>query len=246
MARENLPEQSRGQSAAQRPAGGGVERAPAAAPRMPGALQAGPLGFVESPDRFHWWAELSDGVKAHLERKVGPAIEWWADRHERDQNRPYAVVLGPNGLAVTTPRVNTQGQRTQSVHVDPFVPSSIKHAAVHQQATRPRGGLRSLVSRKSSTPTAAPQLEVSENMRGVLGNLPLEAQQRLQTPFLGSQAVQHYRYYYYGSEDDFDFWCYLAGDRTVTFASGHRSLAPGAAPHQAAWRLICYQADIAR
>jgi hypothetical protein len=246
MTRDNLPEHSRGRPAEQRPAGGGVERAPAA-PRMPAAHEAGPLGFVPSPDRFHWWAEIHDDVKAYLERKVGPAIEWWADLHERERDRPYAVVLGPNGLAVTTPRVNSQGQRTQSVRIDPFVPSSIKHAVVQQQPTRPRGGLRSLASRGRDEPAApAPQLELTQDMRGTLGNLPLEAQQRLQTPFLGSQAVQHYRYYYYGNDEDLDLWMYLAGERTVTFASGHRTLPSGAEPHQASWRLTCYQADVAR
>jgi hypothetical protein len=246
MARDHLPEHSRGQAAADRPVGGGVDRAAGAAPTLPGGFEAGTLGWVESPDRFHWWGEIHNDVKAHLERAVGPAIEWWADRHERERNRAYAVVLGPNGLAVTTPRVNLQGQRTQSVRVDRFVPGSLKHAAVQQQPTRPRGGLRSLVSRKSPEPSDAPRLELNEDMRGTLGNLPLEAQQRLQAPFLGSQAVQHYRYYYYGTDEDLDFWCYLVGDRTVTFASGHRALPAGAAPPQAAWRLTCYQADVAR
>ncbi|NIK56981.1 hypothetical protein [Kribbella shirazensis] len=247
MTRDNLPEQSRGRPAAQRPAGGGVERAPAA-PNLPGAHQASALGFVPSPDRFHWWAELHDDVKAYLERKVGPAIEWWADLHERERDRPYAVVLGPNGLAVTTPRVNSQGQRTQSVRIDPFVPSSIRHAVVQQQPTRPRGGLRSLVSRdRGERPaTTAPQLELTQEMRGILGNLPLEAQQRLQTPFLGAQAVTHYRSYYYGNDEDLDMWCYLAGEKTVTFATGHRTLPSGADPQQASWRLVCYQADVAR
>ncbi|HET6740993.1 MAG TPA: hypothetical protein VFH76_18745 [Kribbella sp.] len=247
MSRDNLPEQSRGRPAAQRPSGGGVERAqPTQA--MPAAHQAGALGFVPSPDRFHWWAELSGDVKTYVEGKVGPAVEWWADLHERERDRPYAVVLGPNGLAVTTPKVNQRGQRTQSVRLDKFVPSSLKHAVVQQQATRPRSGLRSLMGRgrDEQQPTAAPQLELSEYMRGVLGNLPLEAQQRLQTPFLGSQAVQHYRSYYYGNDEDLDMWLYLAGERTVTFASGHRSLPAGADPQQASWRLVCYQADVAR
>jgi hypothetical protein len=247
MSRDNLPEQSRGRPAAHRPAGGGVERAPAA-PSLPGSHQASALGFVPSPDRFHWWAELSDDVKAYLERKVGPAIEWWADLHERERDRPYAVVLGPNGLAVTTPRVNSQGRRTQSVRIEPFVPSSIRHAVVQQQPTRPRSGLRSLVSRGRDDRSAitAPQLELTQEMRGILGNLPLEAQQRLQTPFLGSQAIKHYRSYYYGNDEDLDMWCYLAGEKTVTFASGHRTLPLGADPQQASWRLVCYQADVAR
>jgi hypothetical protein len=248
MARDNLPEQSRGRPAAQRPASGGVERAPAA-PSMPGAHEAAPLGFVSSPDRFHWWGELHDDVKAYVERKVGPAIEWWADLHERERDRPYAVVLGPNGLAVTTPRVNNQGQRTQTVRIDPFVPSSIKHAVVLQQATKPRGGLRSLVSRgkdEQSQQSVPPQLNLTQEMRGVLGNLPLEAQQRLQTPFLGAQAITHYRFYYYGNDEELDLWCYLAGDKTVTFATGHRTLPNGVDPQHASWRLTCYQADVAR
>ena len=245
MSRDNLPQQSRGFPAAQRPAGGGVERSHG--PAVPGAHEARPLGFVEGPDRFQWWAELSNDVKAYVERKVGPAVEWWADRHERERDRPYAVVLGPNGLAVTTPKVNPQGQKTQSVHVDAFVPSSLKHAVVEQHPTRTRSGLRSLISRGKDDPKAkAPQLELTEKMRGILGNLPLEAQQRLQTPFVGSQAIKHYRSYYYGNDEDLDMWLYLAGDRTVTFMSGHRTLPAGTDPQYAAWHLVCYQADVAR
>ncbi|GAA1586924.1 hypothetical protein GCM10009742_36250 [Kribbella karoonensis] len=206
------------------------------------------MAWKKRPDRFYWWAELSNGVKAHVERQVGPAVEWWADWDDRDRDRPYAVVLGPKGLAVTTPRVNPHGQRTQSVHVDAFVPSSLKHAVVQQQPTRPRSGLRSIMSRGGAQPqpTVAPELGLTEKMRGVLGNLPLEAQQRLQTPFLGSQQIKHYKMYYFGTDEDLDLWLYLAGDRTVTFVSGHRTLPAGAGPEHAAWRLVCYQADVAR
>lgn len=247
MNRDNLPEQSRGFPAAQRPAGGGVERSQGGGPTLPASHQAAPLGFVPSPDRFHWWAELSSDVKAYVERKVGPAVEWWADLHERERDRPYAVVLGPNGLAVTTPKVNQHGQRTQTVHVDAFVPSSLKHAVVQQQPTRPRSGLRTLMSpRAGEQPPAPPQLALTAHMRGVLGNLPLEAQQRLQTPFLGSQPIKHYKSYYYGNDEDLDMWLFLAGDRTVTFATGHRTLPAGTDPQQASWRLVCYQADIAQ
>jgi hypothetical protein len=247
MSRDNLPEQSRGNPAAQRPAGGGIERSQGGGgPSLPGAHEARTLGFVPSPDRFHWWAQLSNGVKAHVEREVGPAVEWWCDLHERERDRPYAIVLGPKGLAVTTPKVNQHGQKTQSVHIDAFAPSSLKHAVVQQQPTRPRTGLRSLLSGGKTEQPAAPQLALTADMRGLLGNLPLEAQQRLQTPFLGSQAIQHYKSYYYGNEEDLDLWLYLAGDRTVTFASGHRTLPAGTDPQYASWRLVCYQADVAR
>ncbi|TDW66297.1 hypothetical protein [Kribbella pratensis] len=244
----NLPEQSRGRPATRREAGG-LERS-TATPQLPGAHEAADMNFVPSPDRFHFWDELHDDVKAYVERKVGPRIDWWADRHKRERDRPYAVVLGPNGLAVTTPRVNAQGQRTQSVRLDPFVPSSLKHAVVQQQPTKPRGALRNLVPGRAGTtpgPSAPPpQLNLTQDMRGFLGNLPLEAQHRLQTPFLGSQPVKHYLSYAYGTDEDYDAWCYLAGTHTVTFASGHCTRPPGTPPTQATWHLTCYQADIAR
>jgi hypothetical protein len=243
----NLPEQSRGRPATRRETGGVVRST--ATPQMPGAHEATNLNFVPGPDRFHYWSEISDDVKAYLERKVGPKIDWWADRHKRERDRPYAVVLGPNGLAVTTPRVNQQGQRTQSVRLDPFVPSSLKHAVVRQQPTKPRGALRSLVSGRAGTPEPTappPELDLTQDMRGFLGNLPLEAQHRLQTPFLGAQPVKHYLSYAYGNDEDFDAWCYLAGTHTVTFASGHCTRPNGADPTQATWNLTCYQADVAR
>jgi hypothetical protein len=245
MTSGNLPEQSRGRPATRREAGG-VERS-SGTPQRPGAHEATNLNFIPGPDRYHFWEELHDDVKAYVERKVGPRIAWWADTHQRERDRPYAVVLGPNGLAVTTPRVNQQGQRTQSVRLDPFVPGSLKHAVVQQQPIKPRGALRSLVSGRAGAPETAtpPQLNLSQDMRGFLGNLPVEAQHRLQNPFLGSQTVKHYLSYAYGNDEEYDAWCYLAGDRTVTFAFGHCTRPNGAGPSQATWHLTCYQAEIA-
>ncbi|MER7247878.1 hypothetical protein [Kribbella sp. NPDC000426] len=245
MTSGNPPEQSRGRPATRREAGG-VERS-TATPKLPGAHEATDLNFIPGPDRFHYWSEISDDVKAYLERKVGPKIDWWADQHKRERDRPYAVVLGPNGLAITTPRVNAQGQRTQSIRLDLFAPSSLKHAVVQQQLIKPRGALRSLVTGRAGAPqpAAPPHLNLSQEMRGFLGNLPLEAQQRLQTPFLGTQPVTHYLSYAYGNDKDYDAWCYLAGPQTLTFASGHCTRRPGTPARQATWHLTCYQADIA-
>ena len=41
-------------------------------------------------------------------------------------------------------------------------------------------------------------------------------------------------------------WCYLAGSRTVTFASGHRTMRSGGRPEEAGWQIVCRQAEIER
>ncbi len=81
-------------------------------------------------------------------------------------------------------------------------------------------------------------------MRGFLGNLPPEAQQLLQQPFVAGGRIEYYEFYYRGSEREMEVWCYLAGPSAVTFATGHRSAPPGALPHEVDWDLKCYHAPL--
>ena len=83
-------------------------------------------------------------------------------------------------------------------------------------------------------------------MRGFLGNLPVEAQARVQAPFVSDDVVQDSDHYYFGTDEELDVWCYFAGSRTVTFVSGHRVAPAGAPPHAVSWQLVCRQAEVAQ
>lgn len=189
------------------------------------------LDFVDLPDRDHWWNLLGDAVRRNIEHKVGSRIEWWAYQHAIEKDRPYAVVFGPRGFAVTKPTANNAGRPAHLVEFRRFDPASVRFALVQQQpSTRTAGPAADSESR----------LSLTEDMAGFLGNLPVEAQLRLQAPFVGDDPPQDYNYYYTGTDERLNVWCYLAGARSVTFASGLRVGRPDAAT----WQMTCRMATV--
>ncbi|MFV2103552.1 hypothetical protein [Micromonospora sp. LOL_024] len=175
--------------------------------------------------------------------RVGPVVEWWADCDHTDVQRPYAVVLGVRGLAVARPTVNDRGGPAQLVTVVPFVPSSLRHAVVVQKPTRLVAGRPELTAGHPA-PSAVGEVLLPRRMRDLLGNLPAEAQARLQWPFVNGDVLDGSDRYYCGGSHELDVWAYLAGRRWVTFVSGHGVGLAGPA-HRASWRLICRQAEVA-
>lgn len=229
---------------------GPVERrtAPLPAPgRATGARapvhDAAVLGFVDQPGRDYWWRQLGEGLRDRMVARVGPIVEWWAYCHRTDSRRPYAVVFGERGLAVSTPTVNDRGGPAQLLTVVPFVPSSLRHAVVLQKPARRPSGRIALPGRSVAEP-GGEELPLPARLRGFLGNLPAEAQSRLQWPFVNGDVFDRGDYHYSGDESEMDVWCYLAGHRCVTFVSGHGTGLSGPA-HRASWRLICRQAEVA-
>src|SRR5262249_4270218 len=135
MAPNHLPEPKRG-----RPQ-------PASGPHLPTRRQPGApppvhdprtLGLVDRPGREYWWERIGVGVRNRIESRVGPIVEWWAYCPPANTQRPYAVVLGERGLAVTSPTVSDSGGPAQRLTVLPFVPGSMRHAVVVQEPGRHR------------------------------------------------------------------------------------------------------------
>jgi hypothetical protein len=209
----------------------------------PAVHEGGPLGFVDLPGRDYWWQQIGVKVRERMIARVGPIVEWWAYCHRTDTQLPYAVVFGERGLAVCTPTVNDRGGRAQLVTVLPFVPSSLRHAVVVQRPTRLAWGGRPLPPGDTPAP-ATEDVRLSARMRGFLGNLPAEAQSRLQWPFVNGDTLDRGDYHYSGDSHELDVWCYLAGRRWVTFVSGHGTGLSGPG-HRTSWRLVCRQAEVA-
>ena len=230
--------------------GGAVDRRPGPLP-VPGRAasvdapvhDAATLGFVDRPGREYWWRRLSEAARDRMVTRVGPIVEWWAYCHPTDIERPYAVVFGERGLAVATPTVNDRGGPAQLLTVVPFVPSSLRHAVVVRKPRRPRSG-RPALSAGDAPRGLEEELPLPARLRGFLGNLPVEAQSRLQWPFVNGDVFDRGDCFYSGNDDELDVWCYLAGRRWVTFVSGHGSGLSGPA-HLASWRLVCRQAEVA-
>jgi hypothetical protein len=201
--------------------------------------EARTLGFVSDHDREYWWTQISDTVRERIASDAGPTIEWWAYRHGVERDRAYAVVLGRRALVVTTPRRSDEGTPKQRVHPYRFVPGSLRQVPVTQRPSRvsepPGLGL---------VGAASPLLAIAHDLRGFLGNLPPEAQQRMQKPFLTGDSIVDSGYFYYGSDEDLSIWCYLAGHDNVTFVSGRRVAPVGSPPHATSWDLICRHARV--
>lgn len=231
---QNLPEPTNGRSPAQRGGGLPAARSPAAPPLH----AAGPLDLTDNPGRDHWWRMLGTAVQRRIAEKVGNTIEWWAYCDPVERDRPYAVVLGVNGLAVTKPTVNDAGRPAQVLSVRRLTPSSMRHALVTQRPSNQSPG-----AGPAALGGGAP-LGLSKDMSGFLGNLPPEAQARLQGPFVTGDQVEEADYFYTQTNQRLHVWCYLAGRRAVTFVSGHRDAPQGAPAHLASWQLICRIAEV--
>jgi hypothetical protein len=241
MTPDHLPLSKR-ESAVQRPAGSQPARREGAG-LMPPVHDGGTLGLVDLPGRDYWWQQLGTRVCDRMVAKVGPIVEWWAYCHRVHTDRPYAVVLGERGLAESTPTVNDRGGPAQLITVLPFVPSSLRHAVVVQKARRLASG-RPPLPGGSALARAAEDIPLPKRVRDFLGNLPAEAQSRLQWPFVNGDVLDRSDYFYTGSSHELDVWCYLAGRRWVTFVSGHGT-GLSAPAHRASWRLMCRQAEVA-
>ncbi|RIV39248.1 hypothetical protein D2L64_10080 [Micromonospora radicis] len=205
---------------------------------------AADLSLGPGNGRNYWWQQLGEPVRDRMIARVGPRVDWWAGRHPTDQQRPYAVVLGPRGLAMCTPTANDRGGRAQLLTVVPFVPSSLRHAVVVQ---KPSGWLpgRLRLPAAPTTAPAPPDLPLPVGLRDLLGNLPADAQARVQWPFVNGDVLTDSRHYYQGNGDELHVWAYLVGRRWVTFVSG-RGSGRSVPAHRRSWQLICRQAEVAQ
>lgn len=88
---------------------------------------------------------------------------------------------------MATPTVNDRDGPAQLPTVVPFVPSSLRHAVVVQKPTRPRSGRLALSGGDAAQEYGA-ELPLSARLRGFPGSLPVEAQARLQWPFVNGDV----------------------------------------------------------
>lgn len=195
------------------------------------------LEFVAGEDREYWWALFSEPMRQRLTDLTGPVLDWWAYTYSDAGRRPYAVVFGEGGLVVTTPTLNESGGPSHRLDLWTFVPSSVRDVEVTHQARR-----TAETTPRRGTSVAPLQDELNPQMRGFLGNLPIEAQQSLQQPFLTRDSLMSSGFHYYGSDNALEARCYLAGRNSVTFARGRKT----ADLNQVSWQLTCWRANVKR
>ncbi|QFG20789.1 hypothetical protein [Actinomadura sp. WMMB 499] len=217
--------------------GGGLTRRDASGVHQPGEMSLGGDG-----DRAGRWESVGARTRERLAELSGTAIDWYANIDgSSGDGRSYAVTFGESGLSIAEPRVNTEHRPVYVISSFQFAPGSLRHVSVeHRPAPRTAG--------PSSAPGAAPpDLGLTRESRGVLGNLPAQAQELLQTPFLAGQQILRNDWYYWGFEHRFDtFIYYLAGAKDVTVAVGSMVVPAGHTAATAHWTLTCYRASVSR
>lgn len=208
---------------------------------------AGEMGFdADSKLRQDWWQTIGERSRARLGELAGGVIDWYAYQFAGDPDgRAYAVVFGDRGLAIAEPRVNTEHRPVYAISAFVFTPGTLRHLRVDHRP--PPGSAPPPGAAGPADPETAPDLGLQPNARGLLGNLPPQAQELLQAPFTGGQQVTRCDWYYDGTEQNLNtFVMYLAGPQDVTVATGSKVVPVGHTNATAHWALTCYRASVAR
>jgi len=191
------------------------------------------------------WPKLPKYLREQLTDMVGGKIvEWWA---AGSPNGPSgAVVLGPAGLCHAEPVTDPGGKPGHRLRTARFAPGSLWTLASGSPVSLPAS---------SGTGTAAtvdlPLADsLSDDFRGMLGNLPASTQIALQELFTPRPDLAYAYYYEQSSAEQRATWrflCYITDDTTLTFGSGTKVTSPRAeaeAGADAVWDVTCYRATV--
>ncbi|MEU8340704.1 hypothetical protein AB0C74_03310 [Spirillospora sp. NPDC048832] len=204
----------------------------------------GEMGLDGGRLREECWPTVGERTRARLAELSGAPIDWFArEDGSSGDGRCYAVTLGEAGLSIAEPRVNTEHRPVYAITSFQFAPGSLRHVRVdHRPPPYMAGGGPS--SGGAATP---PDIGLGDAARGVLGNLPPQAQELLQAPFTPQRKVLRHNWYYEGFDHRLDaFVFYLAGAKDVTFTTGTKIVPAGHTDATAHWSLTCYRASVAR
>ncbi|GAA3197685.1 hypothetical protein [Actinocorallia longicatena] len=222
-------------------------------PQAPPTHQARAMGLKGSDLRDDLWHRLGPGVRQRLQERAGRTLEWFVTEDASDpQRRPYAVVIGESALCVAEPRINAQHKPVYAMtayELGAFRHKDIDHRPPPGFRAAPSAGPGSAArpSGPGSPPTAPGGPDLSASARGLLGNLPPEAQELLQAPFGGGRELTRCDWYYHGWEHHLEvFVIYLAGPGDVTFATGTKTIPAGHDDASAHWTLRCHRAPVVR
>ncbi|TMQ90643.1 hypothetical protein ETD83_34590 [Actinomadura soli] len=204
--------------------------------------QAGEMGFG-GRTREELWRLVGPQSRARINALSGDTIEWYASEDPSSPDgRPYAVVAGDAGIALAEPRIDTGHRPVHAISAFLFASGSLRHIAIDHRP--PPHAARAAVADAAPAP---PDIGLSAEAKGLLGNLPPRAQEFLQAPFTAERRPMRYDWWYQGSDHHLDvFVVFLAGARDVTFATGTKDVPVGHDAASAHWSLTCYQAAVER
>ncbi|GAB3257913.1 hypothetical protein [Kineosporia babensis] len=216
-------------------------------------LLSGELDFGgPGPDRDTCWWELGPRTRERLVELAGPSLQWWAvHRRVGGRTAVEAGLLGRDGFVFAEPRLNTERQPVAAIHAYLFRPGSSRQVAISWKPERQAPGRRSGgdvgPSAASAGKAAVRLIGLSELGASTLGAMPPKAQHLLLEPFVQGERLLRSEIYYWGSPNETSiFVTVLAGEHTVTSATGSRFVPAGHEEATAHWDLVCRRADVAR
>lgn len=228
-----------------RPEGGQVARPFAG--RAP-THQAGSMGMTGGkPLRQECWDAMGPLVRERLQQRAGTIIEWWATADSSlDEDRPEATVFGDQGLCIAEPRLNTEHRPVYALSRYVLDPASLRNVSIdHRPASGPQP--RRAGSSRGPAGPAGPDIGLTAPAKGILGNLPPEAQELLQAPFLTGQNVLRCDWHYEGQVHRLSmFMFYIAGPKDICVAAGTKMVPAGHTDETAHWSLRVHRASVVR
>lgn len=224
---------------------------PAPQPRQPPTYAADDMTLDSNkPARDAAWQSLGPVIRDRLRQRAGTSIEWWARIDpSADDRRIQAVIFGTNGLFTAQPRLDADHKPVYAITGFQIDPTSLRHTVIdHRPPRKPRRSRteKSTPDARAADPDDAPA-GLGIHARGLLGNLPPQAQELLQEPFHRGQEVRSCDWYYQGFEHDIKvFILYLAGAHDLTVATGKKLIPAGRTDATAHWSLKIHHATVVR
>ena len=241
-------ERARSQQMAGR-AGGGLS------PQSGAELHLGAgLRFADGgPGRDECWATLGPKVSSRLEELAGQdLVDWFAttDGSTRD-GRVQAGLLGKAAFALALPRWDVDRKPVYSVSCYEFDRDSHRKVTVVGFAP-PRDAVaaRPEVAQGPTAPQAGRHqpLGMDSTTRGEIGNLPAQAQELLQAPFLSpDEEILRSMVWYSGFPHQLDHYLLVVGGRkSLTAASGTNYVPVSDPGNRSYWELTCHRFNVVR
>ncbi|MBO3745898.1 hypothetical protein J5X84_07435 [Streptosporangiaceae bacterium NEAU-GS5] len=185
--------------------------------------------------RQECWDAMEIKARARLTENAGTVVAWWAAT-DQSETRPNAVVLGHRELCFAEPGL---ADDRPIYLITGYLLDSFRSVRLHDRPETTR--------EPSSRAPGVLRVDIGlgDAERGVIGNLPPRAQDALQGSFVSGRPVESCGWYYEGDEQRLDvFIIYLAGEHTVTAATGTMRTSRGRGGRDVRWDLHCHQARV--
>ena len=194
--------------------------------------------------RQECWDEIAAPVRERLNDLAGPVLYWWATPVGFADSAPKAIVFGERGLYFAEPQGESASSPEYRISGYDIVDGSMTVDDVeHTPAADDAPPSVAVSAGSASEASDGPDIGLLPDVKGVLGNLPPQAQQLLQAPFATGLRVNRAESFYEGYPHHlYVFALFLVGDDDLTMATGTKLIPDGHSDATAHWTLQIHRA----